>query len=263
VSGVFDSLAYDRLCDMIRQRVKDGRKLHLISRGLNAGVLDGATLTYRAQGTPQGGVSSPMLANIFLHHVLDEWFVRKVKPRMKERCLLTHLADDFVISCERKDAARRIMAVLPKRLARCSLTILPTKTVLVAFRKPASQTEADMGNGTFEFLGFTHYWTKSHRARATSTRGGTGAQRSARQSQGQRPSTATTRSARKGTMAVSHVSGLGFMGRCGRIGPSWLRIHPSMRRACRASPPDALGGVVEHRRRSPPRRRRVGLPRLA
>jgi RNA-directed DNA polymerase len=104
-----------------------------------------------------------MLANIFLHEVLDAWFEREVKPRMKGRCFLIRFADDFVIGCEREDDARRIMAVLPKRFTRFGLTIHPQKTRLVDFRKPARRGEAGIGNGTFEFLGFTHYWTKSRR----------------------------------------------------------------------------------------------------
>ena len=123
----------------------------------------GAALTYPDHGTPQGGVCSPMLANIFLPHVLDAGCVPEVEPRMNGRCVLLRCADDFIIGCEREDAARRIMAVLPKRVARFGLTIHPTKTGLVSFRKPASHAEADTGNGTFELLGLTHDWTKSRR----------------------------------------------------------------------------------------------------
>jgi len=110
-----------------------------------------------------GSIISPLLANIFLHEVLDAWYERDVKPRMKGRTFLIRFADDFVIGCEREEDARRIMAVLPKRFARFGLTIHPTKTVLVAFRRPVSQAETDTGNGTCECLGFTHYWTKSRR----------------------------------------------------------------------------------------------------
>ena len=163
VSGFFDSLDHDLLRDIMRRRVKDGKIIRLIGKWLKAGVIEGDALTYPDQGTPQGGVCSPMLANIFLHHVLDAWFVHEVEPRMKGRCFLLRFADDFIIGCEREDDARRIMAVLPKRFARFGLTIHPTKTGLVSFRKPASHAEADTGNGTFEFLGFTHYWTKSRR----------------------------------------------------------------------------------------------------
>jgi RNA-directed DNA polymerase len=95
--------------------------------------------------------------------VLEEWFEREVRSRMKGRCFLTRFADDFVIGCEREDDARRIMAVLPKRVARFGLTIHPQKTVLVSFLKPVSHVESGPGNGTLELLGLTHDWTKSRR----------------------------------------------------------------------------------------------------
>jgi group II intron reverse transcriptase/maturase len=163
VSGFFDSLDHDLLRAVIRKRVNDGGILRLIGKWLHAGVLDGEQLTYPEHGTPQGGVISPMLANIFLHEVLDAWYERDVRPRMRGRTFLTRFADDFVIGCEREDDARRIMAALPKRFARFGLTIHPTKTVLVSFRKPDFHAKSATGNGTFEFLGFTHYWTKSRR----------------------------------------------------------------------------------------------------
>ena len=161
ISGFFDSLDHDLLREVIRQRVKDGSILRLIGKWLNAGVIEGSDLTYPETGSPQGGVISPVLSNIFLHDVLDEWFVRDVQPRMKGRCFLLRYADDFVIGCEAAEDARRIMAVLPKRFARFRLTIHPQKTRLMEFRKPARRETADHGNGTFDFLGFTHYWAKS------------------------------------------------------------------------------------------------------
>jgi RNA-directed DNA polymerase len=161
ISGFFDSLDHDLLREVLRQRVKDGSILRLIGKWLTAGVIEGSDLTYPEAGSPQGGVISPVLSNIFLHHVLDEWFVRDVQPRMRGRCFLLRFADDFVIGCEREDDAHRIMAVLPKRFARFRLTIHPQKTRLIAFGKPARRETAAKGNGTFEFLGFTHYWAKS------------------------------------------------------------------------------------------------------
>jgi Reverse transcriptase (RNA-dependent DNA polymerase)/Recombinase zinc beta ribbon domain len=108
-----------------------------------------------------GGESSPVLANVFLHHVLDEWFEREVRPRMQGRCFLLRFADDFVIGCEAEADARRIMAVLPKRFARFGLHIHPAKTALIAFQKPETRQGSADGNGTFDFLGLTHYWTRS------------------------------------------------------------------------------------------------------
>jgi retron-type reverse transcriptase len=94
VSGFFDNLDHSWLRRIIKRRVNDGGTLRLIGKWLNAGVVEGGVLTYPDKGTPQGGVVSPMLSNIFLHHVLDDWFVKDVKPRMKGRCFLVRFADD-------------------------------------------------------------------------------------------------------------------------------------------------------------------------
>jgi group II intron reverse transcriptase/maturase len=163
VSGFFDNLDHSWLRKIIRQRVNDGGLLRLIGKWLNAGVMEGGNLTYPEKGTPQGGVISPMLSNIFLHHVLDGWFVREVKPRMKGRCFLIRFADDFVIGFELEEDALRVMDVLPKRFNGFGLTIHPKKTALIQFGKPGSRESKAKGNGTFDFLGFTHYWAKSRR----------------------------------------------------------------------------------------------------
>ena len=163
VSGYFDSI--DRTClrEVLRKRVNDGSILRLIGKWLRAGVMDHGELTHPETGVVQGGVISPVLANIFLHHVLDEWFEREVQPRLKGRSFLTRFADDFVIGCELEADAQKIMGVLPKRFARFGLRIHPTKTTLVVFRKPKASQAAAHGNGTFEFLGFTHYWARTRR----------------------------------------------------------------------------------------------------
>jgi RNA-directed DNA polymerase len=163
VSGYFDSI--DRTClrEVLRKRVNDGSILRLIGKWLRAGVMEHGELTHPETGVVQGGVISPVLANIFLHHVLDEWFEREVQPRLKGRSFLTRFADDFVIGCELEADAQKIMGVLPKRFARFGLRIHPTKTTLVVFRKPKASQAWAHGNGTFEFLGFTHYWARTRR----------------------------------------------------------------------------------------------------
>ena len=161
VSGFFDNLDHGHLREFIAQRVSDGGIKRLIGKWLNAGVMDGETLTYPDKGTPQGGVISPLLANIFLHHVLDDWFVKDVQPRMRGRCFMVRFADDFIIGFEHEWEARKVMDVLPKRFGRFGLTIHPDKTTLVQFRKPPSQLKKAKFNGTFDFLGFTHYWAKA------------------------------------------------------------------------------------------------------
>jgi group II intron reverse transcriptase/maturase len=163
VSGYFDSIDRTRRREVLRQRVNDGRILCLIGKWLRAGVMEEGELSHPETGVVQGGVISPVLANVFLHHVLDEWFAREVRPRMKGRCFLLRFADDFVIGCAREADARRIMAVLPKRFARFGLSIHPEKTALIGFRKPDTRQGPAPGNGTFDFLGLTHYWTQSRR----------------------------------------------------------------------------------------------------
>ena len=163
VSGFFDNIDHGCLRTIVKQRVNDGGVLRFIGKWLNAGVLEGQTLTHPETGSPQGGVISPMLSNIYLHHVLDHWFVRDVQPRMKGRCFLIRYADDFTIGCERQSDARRVLDVLSKRFARFGLTIHPEKTKLVSFRKPGPKQGSGRGDGTFDFLGFTHYWATSRR----------------------------------------------------------------------------------------------------
>jgi len=163
VRGYFDSIDRTVVREVLRQRVNDGRILCLIGKWLRAGVMEDGVLTHPETGVVQGGVMSPVLANIFLHHVLDEWFEQEVQPRMQGRCFLIRFADDFVIGCESEADAHRIMDVLPKRFARYGLTIHPTKTTLIAFRKPAARQGSADGSGTCDVLGLTHSWTQSRR----------------------------------------------------------------------------------------------------
>lgn len=163
VSGYFDAIPHNQLRERIKKRVNDGGILRLIGKWLNAGVMEAGEVTYADKGSPQGGVISPMLANVYLHHVLDEWFEQEVKPRLTGRSFLIRFADDFIIGCELEQDARRIMAVLPKRFGRYGLSIHPDKTKLVKFGKPPRKGPLGDRNGTFDFLGFTHYWAKSRR----------------------------------------------------------------------------------------------------
>jgi RNA-directed DNA polymerase len=162
----FDTLDHAHLRVLLRQRVRDGVLLRLIDKWLNAGVLDDGELTYAEAGTPQGGVISPLLANIYLHYVLDVWFEEVVQPRLKGRAFLVRYADDFVMGFACENDARRVLDVLPKRFGKYGLTIHPDKTRLVPFRRPPSRPSAS-GPGSeppaesFDFLGFTHYWSRS------------------------------------------------------------------------------------------------------
>jgi group II intron reverse transcriptase/maturase len=163
VSRFFDEIGHDQLREFIKRRVNDGGITRLIGKWLNAGVMEEGKLTYAEKGSPQGGVISPLAANIFLHYVLDEWYEQEVKPRLKGRSFLQRFADDFIIGCELESDARRIMAVLPRRFDRYGLTIHPEKTKLVKFGKPPKKEQPGPKNETFDFLGFTHYWAKSRR----------------------------------------------------------------------------------------------------
>lgn len=163
VSGFFDSIDHSLLRKTIRKRVNDGGIIRLIGKWLNAGVLEEGVISHSDEGTPQGGVISPMLANIFLHEILDDWYVKEVKPRLKGRSFLVRFADDFIIGCERENDARRIMAVLAKRFNRFRLTIHPKKSKLIKFSKPPGRKGDRGGDDTFDFLGFTHYWARSRK----------------------------------------------------------------------------------------------------
>jgi len=166
----FDTLDHSQLRDIVRKRVRDGVLLRLIDKWLNAGVMEDGAIEYPEAGTPQGGVISPLLANVYLHEVLDEWFARQVAPRLVGRAVLVRYADDVVIIFEREQDARRVVEVLPKRLAKYGLTLHPEKTRLVDFRRPDGRglPSPDNGDvhsrpGTFDLLGFTHYWAKSRK----------------------------------------------------------------------------------------------------
>jgi len=157
IKKFFDTLDHEHLRTILGQRVRDGAILRLIGKWLNAGVMEGLQLSHPDAGTPQGGVISPLLANIYLHEVLDEWFVREVQPRLQGRGVLVRYADDFVFVFAQREDAERVLAVLPKRFGKYGLTLHPDKTRLVPFRRP-DRGGGDDGPGTFDLLGFTHHW---------------------------------------------------------------------------------------------------------
>jgi len=161
ISGCYDNLDHQVLYELLHRRVKDGGIDRLIGKWLNAGVIDGKEMYFADKGTPQGAVISPLLANIYLHYVLDEWFVKEIQPRLKGKAFLIRFADDFVIAFEYREDAERVMKVLACRFERFKLTIHPKKTRLATFRRPPREVEKDQENETFDFLGFTHYWAKS------------------------------------------------------------------------------------------------------
>ena len=155
----FDSIDHARLREILCQRVRDGVLVRLIGKWLNAGVMEEGRLHHPEAGTPQGGVISPLLANIFLHEILDTWFARDVLPRLSGRAVLFRYADDFVILCSDEGDARRVFEVLPKRFGKYGLALHPDKTRRIDFRKPRPP-DGD-GPGSFDLLGFTHLWART------------------------------------------------------------------------------------------------------
>ena len=161
----FDTLDHSRLRELLQHRVRDGVLLRLISKWLNAGVLEDGQLFHPDEGTPQGGVVSPLLANLYLHYVLDRWIEREVRPRLRGRVFLIRYADDFVLGFTCEADARRVLEWLPKRFSAHGLAIHPEKTRLVRFRPHwrGRGPKHDDPPHTFDFLGFTHYWALSRK----------------------------------------------------------------------------------------------------
>lgn len=165
IRSFFDELDHDHLRTFLDRRVRDGVIRRVIGKWLKAGVMEEGRLRHPETGTPQGGVISPLLANIYLHEVVDRWFAEEVQPRLRGRAVLVRYADDFVIVFADEHDARRVAEVLPKRLARFGLRLHPEKTRLVPFRRPpwGSDGSGPGGPGTFAFLGFTHFWGKGRK----------------------------------------------------------------------------------------------------
>jgi group II intron reverse transcriptase/maturase len=157
----FDTISWEQLRTILQKRMNDGAILRLIGRWLHVGVLEEGQVVNQELGTPQGAPISPVLANIFLHEVLDEWFQNVVRPRMKGNCFLVRYADDFVMGFSVKGEAERVFKVLPKRFERYGLSVHPEKSRLVQFSRP--YWKHGKGPGSFAFLGFTHYWAKTLR----------------------------------------------------------------------------------------------------
>lgn len=164
----YDNLDHRQLRGFLDQRVRDGVLRRAIDKWLKAGVMEAGNLSHPTTGTPQGGVVSPILSNIYLHKVLDEWFEEEVKPRLRGAAFLIRFADDFVLVFQLEADARRVLEVLPKRFDRYGLHLHPDKTRLLPFEQPRPNEEPRQKQPheeprSFDFLGFTHYWEKSRR----------------------------------------------------------------------------------------------------
>jgi group II intron reverse transcriptase/maturase len=160
----FDTLVHKHLREILQRRVKDGVILRLIGKWLNAGIMEEDQLTYPTEGTPQGGVISPLLSNIYLHEVLDRWWVEMVQPVLRGKSFLVRYADDFVMGFELKSDAERVYRVIFKRFEKFGLRLHPEKTRLVPFERPNGNSGAGASSPqSFDFLGFTHYWGKTRK----------------------------------------------------------------------------------------------------
>lgn len=153
IVSFFDSIDRKMLMEMLRERIADESLMRLVGKCLHVGILDGTDYEETDQGTTQGSVLSPLLGNVYLHHVLDTWYERDVRPQMRGRSELVRYADDLVICFENQEDARRVFNVLPKRMAKYGLKLHPDKTRLVDLRPPNGGKGT--GGGTFDFLGFT------------------------------------------------------------------------------------------------------------
>ncbi|MBB5352688.1 group II intron reverse transcriptase/maturase [Haloferula luteola] len=158
IRSFFDHVDHGWLVRMLEERIADRPLIRLIVKWLKAGVMDEGRVEHPATGTPQGGVISPILANIDLHHVMDPWIKKVVAKHCKGRVLFRRYADDSVVCFEREDDARAYLRVLPKRLEKFGLSLAAEKSALVRFdRKEPDQS------GKFTFLGFDFYWARSGR----------------------------------------------------------------------------------------------------
>lgn len=164
IENFFDSIDRAQLREVLQKRVRDGVILRLIGKWLNAGVMEEGVVYHPKTGTPQGGVISPLLANVFLHEVLDLWFEQEVKPRLRGQAFLIRYADDAVVVFEQEEDARRVLEVLPKRFGKYGLRLHPEKTRLVRFHRPRGPGPNDPPPPeSFDLLGFTHYWGRSRK----------------------------------------------------------------------------------------------------
>lgn len=159
----FDTVDHRQMRELLGRRVQDGVINRLVAKWLKAGVWERGQVSYPEKGTPQGGVISPLLSNIYLHEVLDKWFVESVQPACGGRTFMVRYADDFVMGFECLEDLRKVQRVISKRFGRYGLEINTEKTRVVRFGQPGRRNRdgAEGKPETFDFLGFTHYWGKT------------------------------------------------------------------------------------------------------
>jgi len=156
IKNYFGSIDHGILREFLDKRVKDGVIRRMIDKWLKAGVMERGNISYSEFGSPQGSVISPLLSNVYLHYVLDEWFSEQIQPLLKGQSFIVRFADDFVLGFTDKSDAERVMAVLPKRFAKFGLTLHPEKTRMIDLN-----AKRGGNNRSFDFLGFTHFLSRS------------------------------------------------------------------------------------------------------
>jgi group II intron reverse transcriptase/maturase len=168
IKGFFDHVSHDHLMRFLQHRIQDPRLLRLIKRFLKAGVLEQGKVIRLEQGTPQGGLVSPVLANIYLHYVLDLWFAKRYRKTCRGQAHMVRYADDFIACFQHEDDAKRFLTDLIERLKAFELEVEPSKTALLRF---GSQAQANCHRDdlkrpkTFTFLGLTHYVGRSRKGK--------------------------------------------------------------------------------------------------
>lgn len=167
IKQFFDEIRHDWLLRGVEERVSDPNFLWLIRRFLKAGIMEEGRYIKSKEGTPQGGVISPLLANIYLHYVLDNWFEKRYKKGTKGYVQLIRYCDDFVVACQHKEDAERFLIELEERLAKFGLRVSKEKTKVIEFGRRIWKRSQGTGERvpTFDFLGFTHYCTASRRGK--------------------------------------------------------------------------------------------------
>lgn len=163
IKGFFDNVNHEWMVKFLEHRIKDKNLIRLIVRILKSGVMEEGKYMKTDQGTPQGGVISPVLANIYLHYVLDIWFMKRLSKQLKGYAGLVRYADDFVITVQYKEDCDQILESLKERLAKFSLELSESKTSIIRFGKTADKSDQNNKPGSFDFLGFTHFCAKSRR----------------------------------------------------------------------------------------------------
>ncbi|MCP4102617.1 MAG: group II intron reverse transcriptase/maturase [Lentisphaerae bacterium] len=159
ITNFFGTINHGILREFLDLRVKDGVIRKMLDKWLKAGIFENGQLSYPSEGTPQGGVISPLLANIYLHHVLDKWFSEEIQPLLSGKSFIVRYADDFVLGFENAVDTKRVMNVLSKRFKKFDLELHPDKTKLVNL-----SSKRKGGDRSFDFLGFTHFLGKSRKA---------------------------------------------------------------------------------------------------